>query len=526
MKTITTENTENTEIHKQVKKGMMAVKTEDVRNDILTQLDALSAPLDPAAPGTAVILAAGHGKRIRSETSKMLHQIWGRPTVVRVADAARQGLGPGSNEVIVVGIQALEVARAAGRMERRAFAYQAEQIGTGDAVRVGLNAFPNGVYQGNIYVFPGDMGLLTGAAVSRFREQFESQDADMMVLTGIYEGDPANNYYGRILRVPERDETGQPLEDAGQVVEIKNQADILRLPDGVPYEVEHRGRVYRFTRQALIETREFNTSVYAFKGPLLKAHIDELTAENAQGEIYFTDLIHLFNQRGLVVRDAQAEDNDVALAFNVKSVLKQMQAIARRQVYERIKDIVTLQDEEDFYIADEVVAQIEEMDGDGVPLDIFIGQGAWIGPGVRLSRGVHVGHRSVLDGNVLLGREVQVRENVSLSAYAHQTMKIGDFSEILEGNILKGNLEIGSRTRIESRVNITGSDEYPARIGNCVTIKGTSYIFGSVVEDDLLVEHSVLIRKRVERVVKKDGAVQPIRYVLPPPEGLDSIQNL
>ncbi|OGG57247.1 MAG: hypothetical protein A3F84_13270 [Candidatus Handelsmanbacteria bacterium RIFCSPLOWO2_12_FULL_64_10] len=502
----------------------MAVKTDDVRNGILTQLDALSSSLDSAAPSTAIILAAGHGKRIRSETSKMLHEIWGRPTVVRVADAARQGLGPEANQIIVVGIQALDVARAAGRRERRAFAYQAEQIGTGDAVRVGLNASPNG--EGNIYVFPGDMGLLTGAAVSALREQFESQDADMMVLTGIYEGDPADNSYGRILRVPERDESGQPLEDAGQVIEIKNQADILALPDDAPYEVEHRGRVYRFTRQALIETREFNTSVYAFKGPPLKAHIDELTAENAQGEIYFTDLIRLFNQRGLVVRDAQAADNDVALAFNVKSVLKQMQAIARRQVYERLKDIITIQDEEDFYIADEVVAQVEEMDGDGVPVDIFIGQGAWVGPGVRLSRGVHIGHRSVLDGNIVLGRGVQVRENVLLSTFAHQTMKIGDFSEVLEGDILKGNLEVGSRTRIESRVNVTGSDEYPTRIGNCVTIKGTSYLFGSVVEDDLLIEHSVLIRKRAERVVKKDGSIQPIRYVLPQPEGLDSIQNL
>ncbi|MSS71021.1 MAG: multidrug transporter [Candidatus Latescibacteria bacterium] len=504
----------------------MATQTNEARSDILTSLEGLSSPLDPAAPSTAIILAAGHGKRIRSETAKTLHEIWGRPTVVREAEAARLGLGPGSNLVIVVGIQALEVARAAGRREGRAFAYQAEQIGTGDAVRVGLNVFPNGDYRGNIYIFPGDMGLLTAAAVSRFREQFESQDTDMMVLTGIYDGAPADNFYGRIVRVPERDASGQPLEDAGQVIEIKECKDILRLSDDAPYEVEHRGRVHRFSRQELIEIREFNTSVYAFKGPLLKAHIDELTAENAQGEIYFTDLIHLFNQHGLVVRDAQAVDNDVVLAFNVKSELKQMQAIARRQVYERLKDIVTLQDEEDFYVADEVVAQIEEMDREGVPLDIFIGQGAWVGPGVRLSRGVHVGHRSVLGGNILLGRGVQIRENVSLSTYAHQTLKVGDFSEILEGNIIKGNLEIGSNTRIESRVNVTGSDEHPTRIGNCVTIKGTSYLFGSIVEDDLLIEHSVLIRKRAERVVKKDGSIQPIRYVLPQPDGLDSIQNL
>ncbi len=504
----------------------MAIRKGIVQDEILNHLEALSAPLHPGAPGTAIILAAGHGKRIRSETSKMLHQIWGRPTVLRVADAALSGLGTSSNQIVVVGIQALDVSRAAGRTLRRSFAYQAKQIGTGDAVRVGLTVFPQGVVNGNIYIFPGDMGLLTGEAVSRFREQFEAQGIDMMVLTGYFDGDHANNYYGRIIRVPEKDESGETSEDSGQVIEIKEHADILNLPDGVPYEVGHRGKIHRFTRQELIETREFNTGVYAFKGPLLKKHIDELTAENVQGEIYFTDLIRLFNQRGLVVQDARATDNNMVLAFNVKSVLKQMQSIARRRIYERLKDLITIQDEEDFYIADEGVNQIEEMDRNGGPLDIFIGQGAWIGTGVRINRGVHVGHRSTLDGNIVLGAGVQIRENVSLSTFAHQTIKIGDGAQILEGNILKGNLEIGSGTRVETRVSITGNDEHPTRIGNGVTIKGTSYIFGSVLEDDILVEHSVLIRKRAKRIVKKDGGIQPIRYVLPEPQGLDSIHDL
>jgi bifunctional UDP-N-acetylglucosamine pyrophosphorylase/glucosamine-1-phosphate N-acetyltransferase len=64
------------------------------------------------------------------------------------------------------------------------------------------------------------------------------------------------------------------------------------------------------------------------------------------------------------------------------------------------------------------------------------------------------------------------------------------------------------------------------RLGNNVLIKGTSYIFGSIIEDDVWIEHSVLKCKHVERTVRKDGAVQPIRYVLPLPEGLDSLHSL
>ena len=83
--------------------------------------------------------------RIRSETSKMLHEIWGQPTAVRVARAVQEGLDS-PNQVIVVGIKGEDVARAAGPQPGRLFAYQENPVlgrpaGTGDAVRVGLQAF-------------------------------------------------------------------------------------------------------------------------------------------------------------------------------------------------------------------------------------------------------------------------------------------------------------------------------------------------------------------------------------------------
>jgi len=73
---------------------------------------------------------------------------------------------------------------------------------------------------------------------------------------------------------------------------------------------------------------------------------------------------------------------------------------------------------------------------------------------------------------------------------------------------------------------MTGSDEFPVRIGRNVLIKGTSYIFGSIIEDYVHVEHSVIIRKKVKAVPQNDGSIKPVRFYLPPPEGVDAIENI
>ncbi len=499
---------------------------EERFRDKIAQLEALSSKINESEPAVAMILAAGHGKRIRSEKSKMLHNIWGVPTVTRVANAARDGLGA-SNLIIVVGIKAVEVAQAIGKAEQRVFVYQGEQSGTGDAVRVGLQALPNPKYHGAVYVFPGDMGLLNREAVRDLREDFEKHPCDMIVLTAEYQGNPAQNYYGRIIRVPERDADGRPAgDDAGKVIEIREHRDILAMAPDKPYRAQYNRRTYSFTRDELLNLREFNTGVYAFSAAPLMKYIETLQPDNTQGELYVTDLIAIFNKNGLTVRASSAKDPSTVLGFNNKSVLKEMEKIAREKAYDRLKDLILIEDKNDFFIADEVIEQILELDKTSAPLDIEIGKGVHLGPNVKLDKGVVIKSRAVLDGNVVLGENVKIHENVSLSTYPHQTLRLGRNSEILQGDIVKGNLIIGENCRIESSVNMTGADEFPTRLGNNVLIKGTSYIFGSIIEDGIWIEHSVLKCKYVERTVRKDGTVQPIKWVLPMPEGLDSLHSL
>ncbi|MCX8009816.1 MAG: multidrug transporter, partial [Ignavibacteria bacterium] len=339
--------------------------------------------------------------------------------------------------------------------------------------------------------------------------------------------DYQNNYYGRIVRVPQKDIHGNStLTDEEQVIEIIEHKDILNLNDNIPYEVTYRGKKFQFSKEELLKIREFNAGVYAFKSKYLFNLVNELKSDNVQHEIYITDLISIFNKNGLNVQAVTPKDKSVVLGFNNKSVLKEMESIARRKAYDRLKDIITIDDEDDFFICDKVIDEIIELDKKGIPLDIQVGKGVFIGCGVKLNYGLVLKRNVYVNGNVHFGKNVKVWENVHLSTFPNQQFIIGDNVEILWGDIIKGNIVIGDNSRIESSVNMTGSDEFPLRIGKNVLIKGTSYLFGSIVEDDIFIEHSVLIKKKVERQLKKDGTVRPVRFYLPMPEGIDSISNL
>ncbi len=494
----------------------------DSVNEIKKQL---SSKLSYTSNEVAIILAAGHGKRIKSKRSKMLHEIWGVTTVERVYDACAKAI-PDINSVVVVGIKAADVMKVIGKRKDTAFAYQAEQKGTGHAVQIALDEIKKS-FKGVVYVLPGDMGLIDKETLIEFRNSFKTSKADMMVLTGIYEGDSAANSYGRIVRVKETDIHGKPSgKDFNNVIEIIEHKDILAIPADKTYKTNYKGRAYGFTRDELLEIREYNSGVYAFDSKKLFTLINQIDSKNAQGEIYITDLIGLFNKYNYIVGASSPKEEYVVMGFNDKSVLKEMDNIFRSKVYESLRNIIEIDDPDDFFIDQSVAEDIIEMDKLGTPLDIRIGRGVHIGKGVKLNYNLHLKKNAFISGQVAFGKNIVISENTHLSCYDNQKFTIGDNVLILEGDIIKGNVSIGSNCVIESSVNMTGSDEFPLVIGNNVLIKGTSYLFGTVVEDDIHIIHSVLINKRINRMVKRDGSVQKVRFYLPFPAGIDAVENL
>lgn len=500
--------------------------TEKDNSSVYKLLDELSSEFNPSFKEAAVILAAGHGKRIKSHRSKMLHKIWEVPTVDRVFNACRQGI-KNINVVIVVGIKAEDVMQVIGKRNSTLFAYQEEQNGTGHAVQVGLDRFEHFDDDGIVYILPGDMGLIDAKTMTEFRNKFIESKSDMMVLTGKYKGDPLSNSYGRIIRAKEKDANGKSSGNhLGNVIEIKEYKDILALREEELYLLKYNSQTFSFTKSELLEIDEFNSGVYAFRYKYLKELISKLESNNVQNEIYITDLISLFNRNNLTVTASSPSNNYAVMGFNNKSVLKEMEEIRNKQVYEMLKDIIEIDDPDDFFIHEEVVSDILEQDKKGEPLDIVIGKGVYIGRGVKLNYNLEFKKNVFVNGNIVFGKNVKVYHNAYLSCFKDQKFIIGDNVQILWGDIIKGNIVIGEGSRIESSVNMTGSDEFPLRIGKNVLVKGTSYIFGSVIEDNVQIEHSVIIKKKIKKVMDKSGAVIPLRYFIPVAEGLEAIEDI
>ncbi len=500
--------------------------TNDEKTEVYKLIKEYSSDLNYGINETAIVLAAGHGKRIKSQKSKMLHKIWGVPTVERVFNACRNG-NHNMNIIVVVGIKAEDVVQVLGKRDSTVFSYQEAQNGTGHAVQVALDKIDKKSFDGIVYVLPGDMGLIDAPTLKQFKEEFIQSESDMMVLTGIYEGNPAKNSYGRIIRVKETDETGKSSGgDAGKVIQIMEHKDILALPEKEPYKIRYNKKTYSYTRKELIENNEFNSGVYAFNYKKLEELVHSISTNNAQNEIYITDLIDIFNKKGYSVSAVSPKEQYVVMGFNNKSVLKEMEDVAREKVYDKLKDIIVIDDPEDFFIDENIVNEILEMDGKNVPLDIKIGKGVYIGRNAKLNYNLELMKNVYIDGNIVFGTNVTIHENVHLSTMPRQNMYIGNSVEILYNNIIKGNIIIGEGSRIESGVNMTGSDEFPLRVGKNVLIKGASYIFGSIVDNDVHIERSVIIRKHLKRILKKDGSVQAVKFYMPPAEGMDTVNDI
>ena len=497
----------------------------DNKNEIQKLIKNYSSSFDYKTNETAIILAAGHGKRIKSNTSKMLHTIWNVPTVERVYNACASGL-KNVNTILVVGIKADDVIKVIGSKKNTLFAHQEVQNGTGHAVKVGLDLIKKN-YSGTVYVFPGDMGLIDGKTVKMFKEAFKKSNSDMMVLTGKFEGKAEENNYGRIVRVKEYDDNQEPAgKDYNKVIEIIEHKDILSMSDAEQRTLIFNNKKYSYSKKELIENDEFNSGVYAFKYNYLSKLINEIKSNNVQKEIYITDLISIFNQNGLNVSAVYPNEQHVIMGFNDKYVLSQMEFIAQKMIYEKLKNIIEIEDPRDFFIDETVVEEILKADKKGIPLDIKIARGVYLGKGVKLNYNTTFKKNVKVEGNIKFGHNVTIYENASLTCFANQKIEIGDNVEIFWGNTIKGNIKIGADTRVESIVDITGSDEHPVKIGKNVVIKGTSYIFGSLIDANILIEHSVLKNKKIINSSKNKKEIKKVRFYLPEAEGLDLISDL
>jgi bifunctional UDP-N-acetylglucosamine pyrophosphorylase/glucosamine-1-phosphate N-acetyltransferase len=237
---------------------------------------------------STVILAAGIGKRMHSKKVKVLHKILGKPMLGFVVDSARNA---GSSEIVlVVGRQSSAIKKIFGRTA--VYVRQPVPLGTGDAA---LRGIKKAKYK-NILVLNGDIPLLRYDTIKAIIKIHKREKADLSFLTCQMK-DPFG--YGRVVRDKK-----------------KNVAGI----------VEHRDATARERR-----IREINVGVYFGKKSIFTAALKKIHAENAQGELYVTDVVRVLIKQKKRLISMKIRDEKQIQGINTKKQLAAVQAIVKEQ---------------------------------------------------------------------------------------------------------------------------------------------------------------------------------------------------
>jgi bifunctional UDP-N-acetylglucosamine pyrophosphorylase/glucosamine-1-phosphate N-acetyltransferase/UDP-N-acetylglucosamine pyrophosphorylase len=225
----------------------------------------------------AVILAAGLGKRMKSNKAKVLHELRGRPMICHVAQTARRVVG--GDIVVVVGHQADRVKDTVAQEVPARFALQKEQLGTGHAVACAMEQIDDDIER--VVVLYGDVPLLRPDTIADLIDDHVQQQRDLTVLA-VEMDDPTG--YGRVLH-----------DDRGRFVGIVEEADASSAQKAI---------------------RIINTGIYCIQKDFLCAALPKIRCNNAQGEYYLTDVVAIGYAEGRGIGVQIALDADEVVGVN------------------------------------------------------------------------------------------------------------------------------------------------------------------------------------------------------------------
>ncbi|MDX3262746.1 bifunctional UDP-N-acetylglucosamine diphosphorylase/glucosamine-1-phosphate N-acetyltransferase GlmU [Streptomyces sp. NPDC093228] len=434
-------------------------------------------------PAAVVVLAAGEGTRMKSATPKVLHEICGRSLVGHVLAAARE-LKP-ENLVVVVGHAREQVtAHLTGIDPEARTAVQAEQNGTGHAVRMALEEL-GGSVEGTVVVVCGDTPLLTGETLQRLAGTHQQDGNAVTVLTAEV---PDATGYGRIVR-----DSGTGAVTA--IVEHKDASDAERA------------------------IKEINSGVFAFDGPLLADALGKVRTDNSQGEEYLTDVLGILREAGHRVGASVAGDHREIAGINNRVQLAQARRILNdRLLTDAMLAGVTVVDPATTWVDVAVTFGQDAVVLPGTQLlgSTHIGQGAEVGPNSRL-KDTSVGAGARVDNTVSDGAVVGPQASVGPYAYLRPgtrlgpKSKIGTYVETKNASIGEGtkvphlsyvgDATIGEYTNIGAAsvfVNYDGQDKHHTTVGShCRTGSDNMFVAPVTVGDGAYTAAGSVITKDV-----------------------------
>lgn len=219
----------------------------------------------------AVILAAGHGKRMKSDLPKVLHAVGDDPMVVHVI---RQARAANADPIIVVVGHKRELVIPVVETEGVKYSVQAEQLGTGHAVLSAQEHLKE--FHGDIIVLSGDVPLLKAETIAEVLEYHVQSGAVATVITA---NAPDPTGYGRVLR--NRD---------GNVFAIREHKDCT---------------------EEELKIQEINSGIYVFKTPELLGSLKNVDNNNAQGEYYLPDVFRQYFDKNLKVAALKVDFDEI-----------------------------------------------------------------------------------------------------------------------------------------------------------------------------------------------------------------------
>ncbi|MDF2890478.1 MAG: UDP-N-acetylglucosamine pyrophosphorylase [Clostridia bacterium] len=338
---------------------------------------------------TAIILAAGEGKRMYSKVPKVLHKLCGLTMVEHVINCAKE---IGCKEpVVVIGHGADKVRETIKDVK---FVMQEQQLGTGHAV-MQADEYIN---DGDILVLYGDTPLVSAEKINEMYQFHKAGNYGVTVLTADLD-DPAG--YGRILR-DQKCLIEAIVEDKDASPDVKN-------------------------------IKEINSGMYFFKGTELKKALKKLTNNNAQGEYYLTDALQIIKAAGYGIAAFKTNDPTEIMGVNNKLQLSDATEIMKSRILKsHMLAGVTIMDVNNTYIDKTVKISRDVTIYPGCILEgnTVIDEDCILGPNTRIIN-------SVLDKGVVAQNSVMIDSKVG------EATTVGPFAYLRPGNVIGKHAKIG-----------------------------------------------------------------------------------
>jgi len=369
----------------------------------------------------ALILAAGQGKRIKSNLPKVLHKVCGKEMVNHVIDNMRKA---GIQDVNVIIGNGAQLVKSETESRNVSYSIQEQQLGTGDAVKSAKEFLKN--KDGVVTVFAGDAPLTKIETINALIDEHIAKNNSATLLSALVENPTG---YGRIIR------------DGDEVLKI----------------VEHKD-----CSEEELKVNEMNAAMYCFDIKELVSTLDKLSNDNVQGEYYLTDVIGILKAEGKKVT-AVVTDYEETIGVNSRVQLAEAEEILRERINSvHLENGVTLIDPKTTYIG----------------IEVEIGKDTIIYPNNIIEGKTVIGENCLILQNCrikdsIIEAGVDIQSSVVLDSKIGQNTTVGPFAYIRPETIIGENARIGDFVEIKK-----------STIGNGTKVSHLTYIGDAEVGDE------------------------------------------